>query len=454
MGSEIEARRIDNPVRILPQPSILTNAPLQLKYTDLRFLHHFLTIAYPHLPAGNDSIWIHEIPQNAETRPYLMHALLGLGGSHLAMTMTTPAEVLAQPASSATPPSVPLPRTNSAITSNYNTPENSSTSTIHSTTSSDTQTPQAISNRALKHRSIALSGLNHAITADDWSQSSVDAMLATVYALTFQATYLPHDGMVDFMTMVRGCALITARIGDNNAKSSFALDPMAHIRVLEGEFVVRELLGRDVEGLIGDFGEKGWIEKGVLALKRMKGLLIADTYSRHTSIEGADGPLALQQQYYDAVCKALQALKISTREAYIAYTSIYAVWWQCSNTDFEPLADLGTSGTDHEQRSYREGDGNTGNSISQILALWFLAFEVILAPIFAAMHGGRKGGEEALDRRCLISIGWMKGLEGRLLQQSQGRADLVNVDELVSWPMKIARLAETKALGRLKTGIR
>ena len=46
---------------------------------DMRFFHHFLTIAYPHLPVNNDHVWVNEIPQFAEQHEYLMHALALVG---------------------------------------------------------------------------------------------------------------------------------------------------------------------------------------------------------------------------------------------------------------------------------------------------------------------------------------------------------------------------------------
>lgn len=42
------------------------SAPTSFSMDDMRCFHHFLTVAYPHLPLGNDSVWIHDIPVFAQ----------------------------------------------------------------------------------------------------------------------------------------------------------------------------------------------------------------------------------------------------------------------------------------------------------------------------------------------------------------------------------------------------
>lgn len=40
--------------------------PTSFSMDDMRCFHHFLTVAYPHLPLGNDSVWVQEIPLFAQ----------------------------------------------------------------------------------------------------------------------------------------------------------------------------------------------------------------------------------------------------------------------------------------------------------------------------------------------------------------------------------------------------
>jgi hypothetical protein len=40
----------------------LQSTPTQFTLTDLRLFHHFLMTAYPHLPVGNDNVWLCQVP--------------------------------------------------------------------------------------------------------------------------------------------------------------------------------------------------------------------------------------------------------------------------------------------------------------------------------------------------------------------------------------------------------
>ena len=62
------------------------------------------------------------------------------------------------------------------------------------------------SNAALQHRVAALSSLNRHIKKPGLSMADADAAFAAMLSLTYQAAYMP-DGMMDFFTMTRGCAL-------------------------------------------------------------------------------------------------------------------------------------------------------------------------------------------------------------------------------------------------------
>jgi hypothetical protein len=45
-----------------PQLAPTLSPPTSFTMDDMRFYHQFLTVAYPHLPLGNDSVWLQEIP--------------------------------------------------------------------------------------------------------------------------------------------------------------------------------------------------------------------------------------------------------------------------------------------------------------------------------------------------------------------------------------------------------
>ena len=155
---------------------IRSNSPSSLSFPtssfsplDMRFFHHFLTAAHPYTPIGNDYVWVHDIPQFAAQNKYLMHAILSLGASHLSCLSGV-----------------------------------------------------EYRRESLVHRGHAIAGLNQALGKTARSYGESDAMLATCHALAFQALYM-GDGLNDFITMVRGCALTTAKICQDNSPTAFNL---------------------------------------------------------------------------------------------------------------------------------------------------------------------------------------------------------------------------------------
>ncbi|KAL4923128.1 Zn(II)2Cys6 transcription factor [Aspergillus undulatus] len=148
----------DEPSPTLSPSSQLSATPFS--GDDLRFWHHFLVDARPHLPFGDESSWLSTIPAFAHECPHLLHAMLSLGASHCSLI---------------------APRGN----------QNQYASTAI-----------AYRGRALKSLSAILAKGN------ECTVSEMDGALATCYTLTFQAHHM-SDGIVDFAVMVRGCGLVT-----------------------------------------------------------------------------------------------------------------------------------------------------------------------------------------------------------------------------------------------------
>lgn len=46
------------------------STPTSFSLTDMQFFHHFLTRAYPHLPVGEDKIWVVDMPKMAHQVRY------------------------------------------------------------------------------------------------------------------------------------------------------------------------------------------------------------------------------------------------------------------------------------------------------------------------------------------------------------------------------------------------
>jgi hypothetical protein len=237
-----------------PQPSSLSITSDTFTMTDMRFFHHFLTMAYPHLPLGNEAVWLNEIPKFAQEHEYLMHAMLALGASHL---------------------------------------DRISPVAEHST-------------NAIVHRGHAMAGLSRALVKPEREYGESDAMVATCYALTFQSTYM-SDGLLDFITMVRGCALITGKIREDGSPTAFNLQPDWHFKLMEPKL-------RDLPVV-----HQPLLHGGLVALEEVRPLLVTVT----------------DYQFHGALTKVVHGLSRSSREGYTSFILVYALWYELCNDSFK-----------------------------------------------------------------------------------------------------------------------
>lgn len=273
-------------------------AASQFSLKDMAFFHHFLTISFPHLPLGNDDVWIRDIPQFAQEHTYLMHAILALGASHLNRV-------------------VPLPE---------------------------------YEKDALTHRGHAISGLNACMAKSNYEYGEADAMLATCYALTFQAAYMT-DGLSDFVVMVRGCALATLKIRDENVITAFNLEPNRH------DDIIRPRL----HGLPPLNAEH--ISNGLAALEKTQLYLENET----------------ERQFYNSLRDIFLSLQESSAAGYIAFSNMYRIWWELDDDAFRVFLD-------------------SQNGTIQILLGFFLGVQMLMAPLTAQEWPDRAGtaGTQAL----------------------------------------------------------
>ncbi|TVY14238.1 Sterol uptake control protein 2 [Lachnellula arida] len=161
----------------------LQATPTKFTSIDLRLFHHFLLEAYPHLPVGNTSAWISEVPLIAHHNEYLMHAVLGMAASHL--ELITGADLKAN---------------------------------------------------AIHHRLLAIKGSNDAISEPRRTGSDGDALLASCYLLAFQSSYMT-DGMQEFFCMIRGCGLLNAQLKNENLPMAFFLQEKDHFDYMQERLV-------------------------------------------------------------------------------------------------------------------------------------------------------------------------------------------------------------------------
>ncbi|KAJ5487355.1 C6 transcription factor, partial [Penicillium desertorum] len=266
------------------------NSPDTFSAADLRFLHHFLIAAYPHLPFGSEGIWKTSLPAYAHGCPHLMHSILCLGASHL-----------------------------SRITPN-----------------GKKYMPLAIA-----HRGKALKALGEALTtSDQCTRTELDLLLATTYALTIQSNYM-EDGLVDFLVMVQGCAVITLRILDIYQGSEMfdSLTPEAiHTRILP---LLPLTTCCDAEML----------NISILTLEGIQPLLVT----------GSD------RITYQAILNIYRGLQHSARRGFLALSEIYNSWVRIGSQEFREFLD-------------------PGNHVSRMLLLHFVAITVMMWPVFCILR--------------------------------------------------------------------
>lgn len=303
---------------------------------DMRFFHHYMTAAYPHLPLGNESVWLQQIPVfahqvgvlhgidlvqqlNHDTQhEYLMHALLALGASHL--TRVSPGR-------------------------------------DYSTT-------------AIVHRGKAIKGLNEALAKADRGFGESDALLAACYALTFQASYM-GDGMADFLTMVRGCALVTHQIDLDQSQTAFNLEKDIHYRLMEPRMQRMPTL------------DPALITPAITSTQALRPLL-------RTTID---------HRFHTSLLAVLFALQESSRAGYLNFISVYHTFYETNHDQFNVFIDI-------------------NNIPSQLLMTHFIALQMIMAPLM--VHESPGLSDPSRVRSLLGQVEWVEKILDRLPAEMTG----------------------------------
>lgn len=138
---------------------------------DFRLFNHFISSAHPQHPVGNASVWTHEIPNLASDHDFLLHSMLALSASELGNV-------------------------------------------------EGIQTPAELQQTALTHRVKAITSLNRAIAEPLVNVSKDNAMLACCFVLLYQSV-LFEDGLIEYMTFLRGIIAVSIHMGINKVKFVF-----------------------------------------------------------------------------------------------------------------------------------------------------------------------------------------------------------------------------------------
>lgn len=162
--------------------------------------------------------------------------------------------------------------------------------------------------RAIVHRVSAIEGLNLALKESDRSFGASDSMIAACYALAFQATCM-GDGMVDFLTMVRGCALVTEQVKEDGVPTAFDIN--AEDRLRQARLDPLPIIECTVAVAAYE------------SLTQMQHLLVTAT----------------DYQFFTALLNITIALQSSSKDGYACFMAIYRFFFTINHLDFSHFID-------------------------------------------------------------------------------------------------------------------
>ncbi|KAL1884333.1 hypothetical protein VTK73DRAFT_27 [Phialemonium thermophilum] len=249
---------------------------------DMRLFQHFLFNCIPHHPLGSEGLWTHEIPCLSEKYEYLMHGLLGLAASDL------------------------------------------------------TRKDPTLVSSAMQHRVKAIKAIKKTLSevpkANTFEEGN--ALMATCFALTFQSVLL-DDGMVEYMTFIRGIVIVAIQMYIKGADLLF------------GDYIgdkQQELLQPHIENM--PLVERSWVDAAVGAIENLAPLC-------HHPVE---------KQNHERILDMARQLHVSSWGAYKAMTQHYAWWMMLPHEQFQRVID-------------------TTNQVNILLASHWIALTQIMAMI-------------------------------------------------------------------------
>ena len=186
---------------------------------------------------------------------------------------------------------------------------------------------------SVAHQNVAVRGFKDALGQNPRAYGDHDALLATCYALCFQASYM-NDGMVDFLTMVRGCALIHEQILTEQGSTSFHL----------GDDWQQRLMSPWLDNLPAV--DSSLLQEAQTSLEILQPMI------------RSPGELS----FYRAMYNTVTSLLVSPRKGYEAFVTIYSTWYTMDHAEFGNFVD-------------------SRNLIGRFLQVHFVAIQTIMIPI-------------------------------------------------------------------------
>ncbi|KAF1955480.1 hypothetical protein CC80DRAFT_492987 [Byssothecium circinans] len=312
-----------------PSPQEIVNlrsTPGTFTMNDMKLFHHFLITAYPHLPVGADKIWITVIPSFAHNYEYLIHSILALAASHL-----------------------------------------------------DAVTNASVAEEAISHRILAVKALNDALSVPPKTRCERDARMAAALALAFQSSHL-QDGLLEFLTMVRGCNLIAMdeSLGADSAFYAFRED--GHLATIQNRIRTSGTGPINHEDL----------DLAGMSLRDIELLNMTDW----------------EHHFWDILIKVVENAYDRPVQTYTTFVQLYNLPSRWTHDEFQSFID-------------------PNNSVAQILLGHFIAIQAILTPILILERVGFQG----IDAPTAV-LGWIEGIYKNVAP---------GLRQYVEWPRQVCQ---------------
>jgi len=217
-----------------------------------------------------------------------------------------------------------------------------------------------VGEEAISHRILAVKSLNTALSVPPKSQDERDARMAAAMALTFQSSHL-QDGLLEFLTMVRGCNLIAEDELLGQPDSAFyAFRQDGHLETMRSRLNSSQLNSVNREDL----------DTMASSLDQLDYLAMADfeiyflSLLKNTISHAYDDPMA----------------------TYTAFVVLYNAPSRWTHDEFQIFI-------------------NPNNAVAQILLAHFIAMQAILTPILVLERVGFQG----IDAPTAV-LGWIESI--------------------------------------------
>jgi hypothetical protein len=221
---------------------------------------------------------------------------------------------------------------------------------------------------ALTHRGRALRYLGDALaTVDQCTKTDLDLILATTYALTFQANYMT-DGLVDFAVMVRGCTTVTRQIKSQDQESDM-------FRLLMSEAIYARVCSQLPLTPCWDIDI---LEMSIEALEGIQPLLETNGHRIN----------------YHAILNTYRCMRISGRQGFIALSELYNEWGSMEYQEFMDFLD-------------------SGNHVSRLLLIHYVTIIIMMKPVFSTFKPSMRETPKDTLANHQWGIGIYRGLHAK-----------------------------------------